>query len=91
MKHLFKYNKKITSQNLGDHLFQKQLDYIGKTVKEVKNDPEWYLNNKLTKAQYNEWKEYCIEAISKTYQLNERQAELEFNWLDLGYGLTIED
>lgn len=91
MKRFFlKHNKTVTPQNLGEHLLEKQLAYIGKTINEVKDDPEWYSNNHITQKQYNEWKQYSIETIQKVYKLNARQAEVEFAILDLGYGLSVK-
>ena len=67
MKRLFQRRPKLTEQTLPMHLINEQLAYVGKTWEQVKDDPNWFQNNQLTKKQYNEWKEYCIEEIKKTY------------------------
>ena len=83
--------KKLTPETLSKHLVEKQLAYIGKTFDEIKDDPEWYSNNTMTQKQYNEWKEYCIEEIKKTYNFTKQQANIEFEWFSLGYSLSIKD
>jgi hypothetical protein len=63
---------------------------VGKTWDEVKDDPNWFQNNQLTKKQYNEWKEYSIKRIKEVYKFDHSQAELEFSYFDMGYGLSVE-
>ena len=81
----------ITKHNIAEHLLQKQLDYVGKTLADVKDDPKWYLNNTMTQKQDNEWKEYCIDEIKRVYNFTWQQASVEFEWFNLGYGLSIKD
>ncbi len=90
MKHLFQRKPKINEQNITMHLIDKQLAYVGKTWNDIKDDPEWFKNNQITRSQYNEWKEYSIKTIQKVYKFNKQQAEYEFSWFDLGYGLSIK-
>ena len=90
MKRLFQRRPKLTEQTIAMHLINEQLAYVGKTWDEVKDDPEWFSNNRLTKKQYAEWKEYSIKQIKKVYKFDFQQAELEFSWFDMGYGLSVE-
>jgi hypothetical protein len=80
---------KITRENLVNHLIQKELDYVGKTIEEIKNDPEWYRNYTLTEEQHKEWKEYSMKTIKKVLKTTKLRTESEFAWLDLMYGLRV--
>jgi len=90
MKRLFQRRPKLTEQTIAMHLINEQLAYVGKTWEEVKNDPEWFRNNQLTKKQYKEWKEYSIKRIREVYNFDYQQAELEFSYFDMGYGLSVK-
>jgi len=90
MKRLFQRRPKLTEQTIGMHLIHKQLAYVGKTWDEVKDDPNWFQNNQLTKKQYAEWKEYSIKRIQEVYKFDHQQASLEFSYFDMGYGLSVK-
>jgi len=90
MKHLFQRRPKLTEQTIGMHLINEQLAYVDKTWDEVKDDPNWFQNNQLTKKQYAEWKEYSIKHIQEVYKFDHQQAELEFSYFDMGYGLSVK-
>lgn len=90
MKRLFQRRPKLTEQTIAMHLINEQLAYVGKTWNDVKDDPEWFRNNQLTKKQYKEWKEYSIKRIQEVYNFDHQQAELEFSYFDMGYGLSVK-
>ena len=90
MKRLFQRRPKLNEQTLPMHLINEQLAYVGKTWDEVKDDPNWFQNNQLTKKQYAEWKEYSIKRIQEVYKFDHQQASLEFSWFDMGYGLSVK-
>jgi hypothetical protein len=90
MKRLFQRRPKLTEQTIAMHLINEQLAYVGKTWNDVKDDPEWFRNNQLTKKQYKEWKEYSINRIKEVYNFDYQQAELEFSYFDMGYGLSVK-
>jgi aminoglycoside/choline kinase family phosphotransferase len=81
--------EKITKQNLAEHLIQKQLEYVGKTIEDIKLDEKWYNNNTLTKEQYEEWKDYSLKLIKKTIKYRKSIVEREFAMFDLMYGLKV--
>lgn len=91
MKRLLQRRSKLNENNIAIHLVNEQLSYVGKTWDEVKDDPDWFRNNKLTKDQYEKWKEYSIKQIQNVYKFNRQQAELEFSWFSIGYGLSIKN
>ena len=90
MKRLFQRRPKLTEQTITMHLINEQLAYVNKTWEQVKDDPEWFRNNQLTKKQYAEWKEYSIKRIQEVYNFDHSQASLEFSWFDMGYGLSVK-
>ena len=57
-------DEKVTKDNIVEHMINKQLEYVGKTIEDVREDPNWFTNNTLTKEQYTEWKEYCLKLMS---------------------------
>ena len=52
--------EKVNRTNITDHLIEYQLQMIGKTVEDVKDDEEWYFNNTFTQEQHEEFKRYAI-------------------------------
>lgn len=90
MKSLFQRKPKVTKDTIAIHLVNEQLAYVNKTWDDVKDDPEWFRNNTLTKKQYNEWKDYSIKVIQDVYKFDYQQASLEFSWFDMGYGLSVK-
>jgi hypothetical protein len=83
--------QKINKNNIDQHLINKQLSYIGKSIDDIKNDPNWFNNNKLTKRQYEKWKKYSIKVIQEVCDLDRQQAEYEFEWFYLNHGLMIKN
>ena len=65
MKRLFQRRPKLTEQTIAMHLINEQLAYVGKTWEQVKDDPEWFSNNRLTKKQYNEWKSIALNVFKR--------------------------
>ena len=82
---------KITKDTLVDHLIEKQLSYINKTIDDIKSDPEWYANNSLTKSQYEEFKVHACEIIKKLFRYSKSYTEKQFEMLYFAYGLNIID
>lgn len=81
--------EKINKENLIEHLIQKELEYVGKTIEDIKSDQDWYSNNTLTNEQYEEWKNYSINLIKKITKFPKSLAEREFAMIDLTYGLKV--
>lgn len=81
--------EKITRANIVDHLINKELAYVGKTMEDIKDDPEWYRNNTMTKEQYEEWKEYSKKLMKKVLKYKKHFIDREFAMLDLMYGLKV--
>lgn len=82
---------KIRREHMAQHLVEYQLKMVGKSIADVMNDKEWYINNTLTTAQFQEFKKYAIAQIRKTFKCNRSKAENTFNWFNLEYGLKVKD
>ena len=81
----------INRRNIQDHLVEYQLNMIGKTTDDIKDDEEWYYNNTMTEKQHELFKAYAIPLLRKVFKFNKRAAENTFDWFNLGYGLRIKD
>jgi uroporphyrinogen-III decarboxylase len=80
---------KVNRTNITDHLIEYQLKMIGKTVDEIKEDEQWYINNTMTEEQHEEFKRYAIPLLKKIFKFNKSKAESTFGWFDLQFGLKI--
>lgn len=80
---------KITRENIADHLVEYQLNMIGKTIEDVKNDPDWYYNNTWGTEQYLQFRKYSVDLIKKTFRCNKRKADSTFDWFNLNFGLRV--
>lgn len=81
--------EKITRENLATHLIDFQLKMIGKTIDDIKDDPEWYYNNTLTREQITDFNVYALPLIKKVYKCNTNRAKLILSMFDLNYGLRV--
>lgn len=82
---------KINRTNITDHLIEYQLNMIGKTINEIKEDELWYVNNTMTEEQYEEFKRYAIPLLKKIFKFNKGKAESTFSWFNLQFGLKINN
>lgn len=81
----------VNRNNITEHLIEYQLNMVGKTVEDAKNDPTWYSNNTFTSKQAELFKSYAIPLLRKIFKFNKKKAEQSFAWFDLGYGLKVKD
>jgi len=81
---------KINRTNISEHLVEYELNMIGKTMEDVKDDTQWYNNNTMTEEQYEEFKGYAIPLLKKIFKFNNRRAEQTFDWFNLQFGLCIK-
>lgn len=81
---------KVNRENIGEHLIEYQLNMIGKTIEEARQNENWYYDWTLTEKQHEVFKGYAIPLIRKVLKLNKKKAETTFAWLDLGYGLRVK-
>ncbi len=83
--------KTINRTNISEHLIEYQLNMIGKTIDDVKDDEKWYFNNTFTDEQFEEFKKYAIPLLQKIFKFNKTKANSTFQWFILQYGLTIKN
>ena len=81
----------INRRNIQDHLVEYQLNMIGKTTDDIKEDEEWYYNNTMTEKQHELFKAYAIPLLKKVFKFNKAKAEQTFEWFNLAYGLRIKN
>ena len=81
---------KVNRTNITEHLVEYQLNMIGKTMLDVKDDEMWYFNNTMTQEQHEEFKRYAIPLLKKIFKFNKGKAESTFGWFDLQFGLRIK-
>jgi ferritin len=83
--------KTINRTNISEHLIEYQLNMIGKTIDDVKDDEKWYFNNTFTEEQFEEFKKYAIPLLQKIFKFNKTKANSTFQWFTLQYGLRINN
>jgi hypothetical protein len=81
----------INRTNINDHLIEYQLNMVGKTIEDAKQDEMWFHNFTMTSQQHEMFKCYAIPLLRKVFKFNKGKAEETFQWFDLGYGLRIKD
>jgi hypothetical protein len=83
--------KKITRENIARHLIEYQLDMVDRKLEETIDDDKWYFNWTITSKQEEEFRNYAIPLIKKTFKCSKKRAENTFAWFWLGYGLRIKN
>lgn len=77
-------------ENVTDIMFieKKYLWGLYKRYEMVKITKPWYQAYTFNSEQeYNNWKEFCINLFRVELKLTKKQAEQQFMWFDLNYGL----
>lgn len=82
--------KKITRENIADHLLEYQLNLIGKTIEQARQDPLWINTWSISQEKHDEFKKYAIQLLKKVFKYNTSKAKSTFDWFDLGFGLKIK-
>lgn len=57
----------------------------------TKTDMLWMDKYSMSDAQHTMWRAHCIQLIKRHFKVSYKQAENEFAWLDLMYGLKVEN
>jgi len=83
--------KKVRRENIGEHLFDHQLQMIGKTRVNVLDDDHWHTHFTMTRGQYIEFRNYAISLIMKTFRCNKNKAIANFEWYWSCFGVRIKD
>jgi hypothetical protein len=75
------------------HLIDKMFEFANLDVKYddlLGRKDDWYAQYTMTQEQYELWREYSIKYIKKEKKVPIKQAEVEFAWFNLSYGLKVE-
>lgn len=79
---------KITRQNLSEHLFEKQLEIIGKSVQDAVTERNWRGEWCMTHEEFGKFRQYAIPLIKKTFKCNRSKAISTFNWFLINFGVN---
>ena len=82
---------RITRENIGEHLFDYQLNMIGKTRIEVLDSPNWRFDFTMTGVQLIDLMLYAIPLLQKTFRFNRKKALSTFEWWRVQFGIRIKD
>lgn len=78
---------KITRVNIARHLLEYQLNMIGKTTYDSKQEENWFKKWTINDREYEFFKNYAISQLRKTFKINKKKAESIFNWFNMQFGL----
>ncbi len=81
----------INRQNIYQHLLEKQFNLIERTVPDALLDRNWRDEWSVTKKQFQEFENYAIPLLKKTFKFNKNKAKSTFEWFLLNHGLKIKD
>ena len=81
--------EKITRDNIVKHLQEFQLKMIGKTIEDVKDDPEWFDSNTFTVEQLTDFNVYALPLILKIFKCNKNKAKNILGEFNLNWGLRV--
>lgn len=92
-----KKKKKLNWYKDRDEILKKminaELKPYGKEMNDVIGKDNWFQEYTFkTEEEYSKWKEYCINLMIKEVNPKRtiKEAEKEFSWLDIMYGLKCE-
>ena len=80
--------KRNTQKDVFIELVNLQLKPHGKTYKDVKGNPEWYMKYKASRDSEKTFMSEGVEIIRKKLGLTKKLAEKEMSWFILQWGLT---
>jgi hypothetical protein len=82
----------IDAQAIVNEILNKQLEKYNLTIDspEIKGDPEWYRNYTTTQEENQSWMEWGVAFIRKKLRMSNLMAEKEMAWINLQWGLKVE-
>lgn len=81
---------KINRQNISEHLFEKQLEIIGKSVQNAISNKNWRNEWYMTQAQYIEFETYTIPLLKKVFKCSKQNAIKTFDFFRIHFGVNIK-
>lgn len=84
------------AQKLAKKILDKMLEKYNIDTEYVAQNQEidgikWYDHYTFTQDEFEEWANWSIKEIRKTMRWNKKRAENEFGYLNLMFGLKIEN
>lgn len=80
---------KSNRTNIARHLLEYQLNIIGKTTADTKENSNWFNVWKMTETDEKLLKAYSINALKKVFKFNTSKAIETYNWWYQQFGLPI--
>jgi hypothetical protein len=81
---------KEKKQEVIKKLVNEQLKEHGVTYDDVLNDPNWFNNYTTTPEKEKEFEKWAVPYLMNNLNLNKKQAEEEFSWFLLSWGLKAD-
>lgn len=78
---------KINRSNVSEHLFEFQLNLIGKTIADVAKTDDWKNLWKLTENEKKIFKSYAFAILKKVYRFNTTKAKETLGFFETEFGL----
>ena len=82
--------KKITRSSIGEHLFDYQLQMVGKTRMNIIDDDRWRFNITMTREQREQFKKYAVPLLMKTFRINRTKAVYNYEWFIQMFGVRLK-
>lgn len=83
--------KRITRENVAEHLLDYQLEMIGKTRVDIIDNDKWRFDFTMTQEQLIDFTSYAIPLLQKTFRFNRRKALDTFEWWRMRLGVRIKN
>ena len=76
------------SLSIYEQILNNMLSLVGKTKEDIKNDPHFYINNKVTEEVYKTWYNESLNNLYKEYpNENKDFIKKSFDLFDIKWGL----
>jgi hypothetical protein len=83
--------EKVTRDNIEQHLFDFELELMGKTRVNLVDAYRWKFEFTMTRAQYMEFHGYAIKLIMKTLRISKNKALVAFERYWKEFGVRIKN
>lgn len=87
----------MTTQEVLEACINKELELYNTNIEAVESltdtgffneEIPWYHYYTFnTPEEFNNWKDFCINLFRKEFKMSKKEAEKEFSWFNLSYGL----
>jgi hypothetical protein len=81
----------VNRKNAAHHLFDYELELIGKTRVDLLDVEDFKKEWSLTRNQYDIFREYSINTLKKVYKFRKERALETFEWFYKEFGLKIKN